>query len=143
MEKISLDVTIEEIIQELDDKNLLYLTSGKIKELKNNVLQKLYLERSELLHYHKVLKDYRYVDEIDEIKIGAYIRWFNLKKMENLKLTNGGFIVDMTPTDSDVQIICKNGRNRVFSLKLQECILFQKISSQENILIKIIDYASK
>ena len=143
MEKISLDVTIEEIIQELDDKNLLYLTSGKIKELKNNVLQKLYLERSELLHYHKVLKDYRYVDEIDEIKIGRYIRWFNLKKMENLKLTNGGFIVDMTPTDSDVQIICKNGRNRVFSLKLQECILFQKISSQENILIKIIDYASK
>lgn len=143
MEKISLDVTIEEIIQELDDKNLLYLTSGKIKELKNNVLQKLYLERSELLHYHKVLKDYRYVDEIDEIKIGGYIRWFNIKKMENLKLTNGGFIVDMTPTDSDVQIICKNGRNRVFSLKLQECILFQKISSQENILIKIIDYASK
>jgi hypothetical protein len=143
MEKISLDVTIEEIIKELDDKNLLYLTSSKIKELKNNVLQKLYLDRNELLHYHKVLKDYRYVDEIDEIKIGGYIRWFNLKKMENLKLTNGGFIIDMTHSGSDVQIICKNGRNRVFSLKLQECILFQKISSQENILIKIIDYASK
>ena len=60
MEKISLDVTIEEIIKELDDKNLLYLTSSKIKELKNNVLQKLYLDRNELLHYHKVTLPLRY-----------------------------------------------------------------------------------
>ena len=59
MENISLDVTLDEIIQELDDKNLLYLTSGKIKELKNNVLQKLVITRDEVLHFHKVLKEYR------------------------------------------------------------------------------------
>ena len=57
MENISLDVTIDEIIQELDEKNLLYLTSGKIKELNNNALQKLYLSRDDLLHYHKILKE--------------------------------------------------------------------------------------
>jgi hypothetical protein len=72
--------TINDIIGEIDDKNLLFMSSGKIKELKNNILQKLYLNREELLHYHKVLKHYRYVDEIDEIKIGAYIRWFNLTR---------------------------------------------------------------
>ena len=33
MENISLDLTLEEVIKELDDKNLLYMTSGKIKEL--------------------------------------------------------------------------------------------------------------
>ena len=52
MENVNIDVTIEEIIQELDDKNLLYLSSSKIKELKNNILQKMYLTRNELLHYH-------------------------------------------------------------------------------------------
>jgi len=144
MENISLDITIDEIIQELDEKNLLYLTSGKIKELKNHVLQKLYLSREEILHYHKVLKDYRHVDEVDEIKIGGYIRWFNLNKIDDLKLTNGGFVVDMSNWKEDVLILCKNAQNnKRFSLLLSQCFLFQKISDQEKILIKIIDYASK
>lgn len=138
-----LNETINEIIGELDDKNLLFMSSGKIKELKNNILQKLYLTREELLHYHKVLKQYRYVDEIDEIKIGAYIRWFNLTKQDNIKLTNGGIILDITKGNNDILIICKNNRNRIFSLNLNKCIIFQKISSQEQILIKIVDYIQK
>lgn len=138
-----LNETINEIIGELDDKNLLFMSSGKIKELKNNILQKLYLTREELLHYHKVLKQYRYVDEIDEIKIGAYIRWFNLTKQDNIKLTNGGIILDITKGNDDILIICKNNRNRIFSLNLNKCIIFQKISSQEQILIKIVDYIQK
>lgn len=143
METISLDITIDEIIQELDEKNLLYLTSSKIKEMKNNILQKLYLTREQLIKYHKVLDEYRYVDEIDEIKIGGYIRWFNLAKPENLKLTNGGIIIDLKNTKDDISIVCKNNMNRVFSLKLNQCIIFQKLNMQEKILIKIIDYASK
>jgi hypothetical protein len=138
-----LNETINEIIGELDDKNLLFMSSGKIKELKNNILQKLYLTREELLHYHKVLKQYRYVDEIDEIKIGAYIRWFNLTKHDNVKLTNGGIILDMTKGKDDILIICKNNRNRIFSLNMNKCIIFQKISSQEQIIIKIVDYIQK
>lgn len=143
MDNISLELSVNEIIKELDDKNLLYLTSGKIKELKNNILQKLYLTREELLKYHNILKDYRYVDEIDEIKIGGYIRWFNLKKMENLKLTNGGIVVDIDNGVDDINIICKNNFNRLFTVQLNKSIIFQKISYQEKILIKIIDYVHK
>ena len=36
----------------------------------------------------KITEMQAYVDEIDEIKIGGYIRWFNLANPENLKLTN-------------------------------------------------------
>ena len=143
MDNISLELSVNEIIQELDDKNLLYLTSGKIKELKNNILQKLYLSREELLNYHKTLKEYRYVDEIDEIKIGGYIRWFNLKNMENLKLTNGGIVVDIDTGVDDINIVCKNNFNRLFTVQLNKSIIFQKISYQEKILIKIIDYVHK
>lgn len=139
----SIDSTFDDIIKELDDKNLLYLTNSKIKELKNNILQQLYLSRDELLTYHKKLKDYRYVDEIDEIKIGGYIRWINLKNPDNIKLTNGGIVIDMKNSKDDIIIICKNNMNRKFSLFLNKCIIFQKISDQEKILIKIIDYIHK
>lgn len=143
MESVNIDVTIEEIIQELDDKNLLYLSSSKIKELKNNILQKMYLSRDELLHYHKVLKDYRFVDELDEIQIGKYVRWFNLANQENISLTNGGIVIDIKDGKEDILIVCKNNRNRIYTFRLNQCIVFQKLSTQEKILIKIIDYASK
>ena len=135
--------TITEIVEELKRKNLLHLSSSKIKSLKNNILQKLYLTREELLNYHKVLKDYKYVDELDEINIGSYIRWFNLKKMNNIKLTNGGIIVDIQPGIDDITIICKNNINKFFSLSLNKCIIFQKLNYQEQLLIKIVDYIQK
>lgn len=135
--------TITEIVEELKHKNLLHLSSSKIKSLKNNILQKLYLTREELLNYHKVLKDYKYVDELDEINIGSYIRWFNLKKMDNIKLTNGGIIVDIQPGIDDITIVCKNNINKFFSLSLNKCIIFQKLNYQEQLLIKIVDYIQK
>jgi hypothetical protein len=140
---LSLDLSLDDIVKELDDKHLLYLTTSKIKELKNNILQKLYLTREDLLHYHKVLKDYRYIDEVDEIKIGGYIRWFNIKNMDNIKLTNGGIIIDIDNGKDDINIICKNNINRIFTLQLNKSIIFQKLSDQEKMLIKIIDYVHK
>tara|TARA_B110001450_G_scaffold246707_1_gene261007 strand:- start:745 stop:1185 length:441 start_codon:yes stop_codon:yes gene_type:complete len=145
VEKIdsSIDTTIEQIVQELDSKNLLHLNSSKIKEMKNNILQKLYLTRDELLKYHKVLNKYRFVDELDEIKLGSYIRWFNLRNIENLKLTNGGILIDVQSGIDDINLVCKNNRNQIFSLSLNKCIVFQKINYQEELLIKIVDYIQK
>lgn len=146
MEEITLNATLDEIVQELDDKNLLYLTSSKIKELKNDILQKLYLSREELLLYHKKLKDYMYVDELDEIKLGSYIRWFNIKDeehLDNLKLANGGFVTDFNQGKDDILIVCKNIFGRHFSIYLNKCIIFKKISTAEKVLIRIIDYINK
>jgi hypothetical protein len=143
MEDIALSLSLDEIVQELDDKNLLYMTTSKIKEIKNNVLQKMYLSREELKKYHKSLSDYIYVDELDEIKLGSFIRWFNISKIENLKLTNGGFVIDYKQGKDDINIICKNINNRVFTLCMNKCIIFKKLSNQEKILIKIIDFVHK
>ena len=74
---------------------------------------------------YKVLKEYIYIDELDEVKLGSYIRWFNLKKIENLKLTNGGIVVDFKQGKEDVVIVCKNTRGRFFSLQLNKNIIFK------------------
>ena len=134
---------MDNLIKELDEKNLLHLNSSKIKQNKNDILQKLYLTRTELIKHHKILKDYRHVDELDEIKIGSYIRWFNIQNPENMKLTNGGLIIDIKKGNDDINIVCKNFRNRIFTLCLNKCIIFQKINNQEKILIKIIDHIYK
>lgn len=138
-----IDYALKDIIEDINQKNLTYLTSNKIKELKNTILQKLQLSRDLLISYHKKLDDYRYIDELDELKIGSYIRWINLNKIDNIYLTNGGIIIDFKFSNNNVIIVCKNNINKIFSLKFNSVILFQKLRSDEKILIKIIDYINK
>ena len=128
---------IDKVFREIDERKL--ATTGEIKTMKNNILQRMLFDRDELKAYHKLLTNYRYIDEIDELKYGSYIRWFNIKK-SSLKLLNGGFIVDITNRDGDIVILCKNGLNRLFNLKMNESIIFQKNTKQEELLIKILDH---
>ena len=133
-----MDEEINKILDEIDDKKL--VTSSEIKTIKQNVLQKMLFNKDEMRHYHKLLTNYRYIDEIDELKYGSYIRWFNLKKHDSLKLLRGGFIINITNKKGDIIILCRNGYNNLFCLKMNETIIFQKNTSQEAILIKILDH---
>ena len=128
---------IDKVFREIDERKL--ATTGEIKTMKNNILQRMLFDRDELKAYHKLLTNYRYIDEIDELKYGSYIRWFNIKK-SSLKLLNGGFIIDITNRNGDIIILCKNGLNRLFNLKMNESIIFQKNTKQEELLIKILDH---
>jgi hypothetical protein len=129
---------LDKIADELKDSKL--KPSSEIKEMKNNILQRMLFDRDELKMYHKLLTHYRYIDEIDELKYGSYVRWFKLKEKETLKLMKGGFIVEIKQNNkNEIVIVCKN-YGRLFSLKMNETIIFQKNTSQEELLIKILDY---
>ena len=73
--------------------SIVNLDSSKIKDIKNNILQKIQLDRDTLKLYHKKLKQYRYCSDLSDLQYGNYIRWISLND-NNLKLTNGAFYVD-------------------------------------------------
>ena len=135
----------DKLLQALEDdenKCLLNLTTSKIKSIKNNVLQQLSLEREDLIILHDKLQEYRYVDEIPDVKYGCYIRWIRLKNPDEIKLTNGGVIVDVSVMNDDIYLTCKNNRNRMFKLKMSENVIFQKLTDQEKILLSVLDYVN-
>ena len=123
--------------------SIMNLTSAKIKEHKNNILQRLQLERSKLKEMHKKLKEYRYCTDMSDLQYGFYIRWIPLKDPENLYLTNGGLLCDMKIVNNQIHIVCKNNRNRIIQFKFDETIIFQKISPQEKVILSVLDYLSK
>ena len=133
-----METEIDKVVKEIADSKL--STSYEIKIMKNNILQRLMFDKDETKHYNKLLTNYRYIDEIDELKYGSYIRWFNINKNKTLKLLNGGFIIDITTKNDDIIILCKNGLNKLFSLKMNETIIFQKNTKQEEVLITILDH---
>ena len=131
------------LLKSLDNENnssMQHLTSKKIKSIKNDYLQKLQLPRETLKQYHTKLKEYRYVDDLTDIQYGRYIRWINLKDPTKLYLTHGGLIIDIKICQFGIQLVCKNFRNNKFQIKIDECMIFQKITEQEQIILSALDY---
>ena len=127
----------DEMNKIIDEMNQYHITDSKtIQSRKKQILHKVVLDKDEMNHYQKLLKEYRYVDEVDELRIGSYLRFFRLT-VETLTLCNGGFLVDIQSKD-EILLLLKN-RNRFFKIKLNECIFFQKNTNQEKILIQILD----
>ena len=137
------DSYIEEVMKSLDNtknEEIMQLTNAKIKDQKNNILQQLQLERTALKTLHTKLREYRYVDEISDLQYGYYIRWISLKDPNNIKLTNGAHICDIKILNEGVHIVCRNGYNKFMQLNLDENIVFQKLTDQEKIILKTLDY---
>ena len=123
--------------------SIMELTTEKIQTQKNNMLQRLQLPRDKLKEFHKKLKKYRYCSDLKDILYGFYIRWIPLKNPEKIILTNGGIVCEIKITQQGTYIICKNRFNNIFQLKFDECLIFQKISQQEAVILKVLDYLVK
>lgn len=116
--------------------------SRLLKQIKNDYLQKLNLPRDKLKKFHEKLKDYRYVDDLNSINYGRYIRWINLNKPENITLTSGGIIIDIKILSNGIHLLCKNYQNKKFQIKLDENIIFQRLTPQEKVILSALDYVA-
>ena len=134
---------INEILKAVEnDKNshILNLTTNKNHNIKVNILKELILTKQELIQFMKKLKNYRYIDQMDELKQGGYIKWIDIRNPEKIELTNSVIFCDFKINDNGVSIIYKNFyRNKRYEFKMEEAIIFQKLTEQEEILLKIMD----
>jgi hypothetical protein len=135
----------EALVKALENKeneSILNLTNLKIKEINLNILKELHLPRNTTLDYMKKLKDYRYIDEVNNIKYGAFIKWIPLTDPNYLPLNSGGFISEIKITDNGMVLVCKNFMHKYYQIKMDECLLFQKLSYQEQVLLSALDHLS-
>jgi hypothetical protein len=134
---------VHALLHALDNDNneaVVDLDYNKIAKDKNDILQQLHLPREELQRLHKQLKSYRLINDMKDLRFGGYIRWISLKNPEHIKLTNGGIICDIKAIQEDIHIKCKNKMNLLFQFKMSEVLAFQKLSEQEQIILKALTY---
>lgn len=137
---------IDILLKALDNdsnEQIMKRTLKQIKELKTTMLKELELESKVLTEYLTKLTDYHYIDELNDLKYGAYIRWISLNDPENIYLTHGGIICDIKITDKGIALVCKNYANKHFHLKPDELMIFQKLSKQEQVLLAALEYLEK
>jgi hypothetical protein len=139
---------VNKLMQALDDdtnENLLNFTSSKIKEMNYNILKELHLTKDETLNVLKKLDNYKYIDEMNDLKYGTYIRWIPIDDVKSINLLKGAIFCEMKITDDGIFLICKNyGYNRRhFQISMDKNLLFQKLSEQELVLLSALDHISK
>jgi len=83
------------------------------------------------------LTGYRYVENLYELHKGKHIRWI---REANKKLTNGAIIMDVKFTDKGTNILCRNSQFRLFQVKFDECIIFQKLSTGEQLILMAYEH---
>jgi hypothetical protein len=126
-----------------DNESIMNLTTKKIMEMNLNILKELHLQRDTTLNYIKKLKGYRYIDEINDLKHGSFIRWIPITDPTYLPLHHCGMICEIKITDDGVLITSKNFMHRHYTFKMDECLIFQKLSTQEQIIINALDHLEK
>ena len=137
---------VNKLLKALDNEEnekLFNFTSEKLREMNFNVLKEIHLSKQVLVDYMDKLKIYKYIDEINELKYGTYLRWIPLTNPNDLPLKKGGILCDIKVTDSGIVIVCKGFANNHFQLKMDENLIFQKLSDQELVLLSALDHLSK
>ena len=142
-----MSINVADLLNALDNENntgVSGLTSSKIKKEKNDILQKLQLSGKELKDLHTRLKSYRYVNELNDLQVGRYIRWIPLNvETAEIKLTKGAILVNTFLNNDGACLVFRNTYRRPIIVKFDKVLIFQKLSDQEEILIAAIDFLDK
>jgi hypothetical protein len=141
---------VDKLLNALDDETnitLLNFTTKTIKELNRKIINELSLSKEEKLSILKKLDGYKYVDEPNDLKYGAYIRWISLEDTENGKahLAKGAIFCELKISDSGMYCVCKNYGyySKCFQLSMDKHLLFQKLTNQELVLLSALDHLAK
>lgn len=138
---------VNKLLKALDDdsnETLLNFTSKTIREMTLKVLKELELPKKEIVDIFNKLKDYKYVDEMNDLKYGTFIRWIPIENPDNIYLTKGALFCEMKITDDGVFCVCKNlGYSaRHFQISMDKNLIFQKLTGQELVLLSALDHLS-
>ena len=123
--------------------NIINTNIQEIKNKKNEILQEIGLKRDDLKRFHKKLNGYMYVDNIKDLKYGRTIRWINLNKIDAIKITNGALLCDIKIHDKGLALVLKGYNHNYITLYLNENIIFQKLTAEEEIILKAVNYLHK
>jgi hypothetical protein len=150
------NINVDELLKSIESDKLLSISKlsyDKINTIKYNVLTRIGLEDDELESMLLKLSDYRYVEELQDIHHGAFVRYIPLANKSNkgksgvqdneIILKPGGFICDIKILGTGVQLLCRNHFRKMFQLRVDEVLLFQKLTKQEEVILSVFDYLHK
>lgn len=125
-----------------DNAHMITLTPETVFKAKLDILTDIGFEKGgdALNAVLKKLDGYVYIDEIHEVRNGTYIRWIDMTKEGEPELVKGGLFCDIRFADDGAVMRCKTFQHRFYELKMDNVILFRKLTPQERVIMCAITY---
>lgn len=124
-----------------NEKNLSIINKNiqEIKMKKNDILQQLGITREDLINLNKQLKDYIYIDNINDLNYGSNIRMISLQNISDIKLSKICLLCNIKMLKNGIGIVLKNFQKKYFTTYFDKCLIFQKLTIQEKIILKALN----
>jgi len=158
---LDIDALLDSIESDKND----YLENKTMTTVANEIYEKmneLSTTTEQNLDFCKKLIGYRYVDEINELHKGKHVRWIRTTNappgaicsvsvgsrltsgtsVEKVVLTNGGIVTDVKFLDNGTHVLCMNSGRRFIQYKFDDCLTFQKLSVEEQLILMAYDYTA-
>lgn len=132
---------VEKLLESIENDKNDYLQNKSMKIITQEIyetIQNLQLPQQTKLEYCQKLIGYRLVDDIHELHVGKHVRW-----IREQVLTNGGIVTTIKFLDNGTQVLCKSNGLRFIQFKFDECIIFQKMTLEEQLIMMAYDYIEK
>jgi hypothetical protein len=136
-------MNIETLNKALNDKSnahLIDLNTNKLKEMNLLILRELHLPIETTIDIFNKLSDYKYVDNIKNLKYGSFLRWIPIEEM--LLKKSIAIFCEFIINEKGTFCVCKSFRQQYFQLDVEKNLLFQKLTDQEKVLLSALDYLS-
>lgn len=149
LENEDMKKVLEDALGNESNESIVKKTNKEISDIKKNILNELNIDSDKRNKIYNSLEEYRYIDDINEFKEGSFIRWINLKKInsiDEIKLSSGAVISEIKLKGDDIRIVCKlpfGKRMKYMEILGGSCLIFQKLSDQEKIILSVLDYLNK
>jgi NDP-sugar pyrophosphorylase family protein len=134
---------IEKLLESIESDKNDYLENKSMKIITHEIYEKingLTIQQKTKFEYCKKLVEYRYVDDVHELHKGKHVRWI---RETAPKLTNGGIVMDIKFLDTGTHVLCMSNGNRFVQIKFDDCIIFQKMTLEEQLIMMAYDYLGK
>ena len=137
---------IDKLLESIENDKNDYLQNKSMKIITKEIyetIQNLQLSQKTKLEYFQKLLGYRLVDDVHELHVGKHVRWIREQVLTNGQakvLTNGGIVTTIKFLDNGTQVLCKSSGQRFIQFKFDECIIFQKMSLEEQLIMMAYDY---
>ena len=122
-----------------------------------NIMRIENISSKDNLLFQEKLNGYRYVGDICDLFRGRHIRWIRVLDLssqltegtnpqrvltegtnhQKVVLTNGGIVTDIQFRENGIYIQCKNTRNQFMLFPLDSCIVFQKLTAEECLVLMV------
>jgi hypothetical protein len=154
---MDVDYTLDYLKKSLDNEqnNSIYdETNYTIFLKKQMVLSQFDLSKQKISILLQKLKTYRYVEDLNDLRTGAYLRWVYIGDQENdnelfdndnedFHLNKGAVFCKTTIVENGLYIICKTYQGIFFQFPMNgDYLFFQKLSNQEQTILNTIDAIS-